>query len=262
MYDGLIALLHHIRDMTEFTVHKYKEMNWKDTIAIIGFPSVGLVSSIAASFLARTLELDVIGGISSPEFPPYAVVQNGVPYPPVRIYGGDRVCGGDRGVDCDGLIVITSEFLPKLEHHHSLAVSLLDWLDENCVATVICLDGISQFDADNKILGIASTAAARDVMTKYSIEGFDDGLVRGLSGIMLSEGAMRGMDVLTILGTARADMPDPRGAARLMEPLTKMIPELKIDTEPLYKEAEEIEKRIGSNTGSLDTSGNKDFLYG
>jgi len=246
--------------MSGFSVHKYKDMNWKDTIAVIGFPSVGLVSSIAASFLARSLELDVIGGISSSEFPPYAVVQNGVPYPPVRIYGGDRDCEDDQGVNCDGLVVVTSEFLPKIEQHHTLAVSLLDWLDENCVATVICLDGIPQFDNENKILGIASTPAARDVMTKYSIEGFDDGLVRGMSGIMLSEGAMRGMDVLAILGTARTDMPDPRGAARLMEPLTRMIPELKIDTEPLYKEAEEIEKRIETN--SALSPGNKDFLYG
>ncbi|MCL2890394.1 MAG: PAC2 family protein [Methanomassiliicoccaceae archaeon] len=247
--------------MPEFAVHKYKDMNWKDTIAVVGFPSVGLVSSIAASFLARSLDLEVIGGISSSEFPPYAVVQNGVPYPPVRIYGGNRDCEDDRGVDCDGLVVITSEFLPKIEQHHTLAVSILDWLDENCVATVICLDGIPQFDNENKILGIASTPAARDVMMKYSIEGFDDGLVRGMSGIMLSEGAMRGMDVLAILGTARTDMPDPRGAARLMEPLTRMIPELKIDTEPLYKEAEDIEKRIETNSGSL-SSGNKDFLYG
>jgi len=249
--------------MTEFAVHKYKEMSWKDTIAVVGFPSIGLVSSIAASFLARSLELDVIGGISSPEFPPYAVVQNGIPYPPVRIYGGDRMCGGDRGVDCDGLVVITSEFLPKMEQHHSLAISLLDWLDENCVGTVICLDGIPQFDSDSsRILGVASTPAANDVMKKYSVEGFDDGLVRGLTGVMLSEGAMRGMDVLAILGTARADMPDPRGAAKLMEPLTRMIPELKIDTEPLYKEAEEIERRIGSNASMGNAPGNKDFLYG
>ena len=31
-----------------------------------------------------------------------------------------------------------------------------------------------------------------------------------------------------------------------MEPLTRLLPELKIDTEPLYKEAEEIEKKIRS----------------
>ena len=247
--------------MTGFSVHKYKEIRWNNPLAIIGFPSVGLASSIAANFLARTLELEVVGGIGSDDFPPYAVVQNGVPLPPIRLYGGDRVCDNDTGLDCDGLIVVTSEFLPKIEQHHQLAVSLLEWFKENNVKTVICLEGIPQFDADGHIIGIGSTPAANDIMTKYSIEKLDDSIVRGTSGVMLYEGTMRNMDILAILGPARTDMPDPRGAAKLMEPLSRMLPELKIDPEPLYKEAEEIEKRMDSNSVALGGMSNKDFLY-
>jgi len=248
-----------------FSVHKYKDVRWNDTIAIIGFPSIGLASSIAANFLARTLELEIIGGISSHEFPPYAVVQNGIPMPPVRIYAGDRKCEEvEGGMNCDGLIVVTSEFMPKIEQHHQLAVTFLDWFKENNVGTVICLEGIPQFDPDDsRILGVGSTDAAKGIMERYSIERLDDSLVRGTSGVMLYEGAMRNMDVLTILAPARADMPDPRGAARLMEPLARMLPELKIDPEPLYKEAEETEKRMGSEqAGPLAGVSGRDFLYG
>ncbi|MCL2142747.1 MAG: PAC2 family protein [Methanomassiliicoccaceae archaeon] len=246
--------------MTGFAVHRYKDISWSDPIAVVGFPSIGLASSIAANFLARSLELEVVGAISSPEFPPYAVVQNGVPYPPIRLYAGERNCDED-GMNCDGLIVVTSEFMPKIEQHHPLAVTLLDWFAENNVKTVICLEGIPFFDTDSGILGVGSTPSASEIMKKYSIERLEDSLVRGTSGVMLYEGAMRNMDVLAILGPARTDMPDPRGAAKLMEPLARMLPELKIDTEPLYKEAEEIEKRMDSNSPSLGT-GNKDFLYG
>ena len=247
--------------MTNFSIHRYKDVRWGNSIAVVGFPSIGLASSIAANFLARTLKLDVIGGISSPEFPPYAVVQNGIPLPPVRIYAGSRSCCTGDGVDCDGLIVVTSEFLPKIDQHHQLAVSFMDWFKENGVGTVICLEGIPQFDPDDqRILGVGSTDAAREIMSKYSVEGVDDSLVRGTSGVMLYEGVMRNMDVLTILAQARADMPDPRGAAKLIEPLAKMLPELKMDLEPLYKEAEETEKRMGAHP--LDDLRNKDFLYG
>jgi len=247
-----------------FAVHEYKDIRWNDTIAVMGFPSIGLASSIAANFLARTLELEIIGGISSSEFPPYAVIQNGIPLPPVRIYAGDRNCDVESGMSCDGLIVVTSEFMPKIEQHHQLAVTFLDWFKKNNVRTVICLEGIPQFDPEeNKILGVGSTNAANEIMDRYSIERLEDSLVRGTSGVMLYEGAMRNMDVLAILAPARMDQPDPRGAAKLMEPLARMLPELKIDPEPLYKEAEETERRMGiQQTGPLGGLRNKDFLYG
>ncbi|MDR0791366.1 MAG: PAC2 family protein [Methanomassiliicoccaceae archaeon] len=244
-----------------FTVHKYRDIKWNNPIAVIGFPSIGLSSSIAANFLARTLQLEVVGGISSPEFPPYAVVQNGVPLPPVRMYAGGRDCDMDSGISCDGLIVVTSEFMPKIEQHHPLAVSLLEWLKAHGASTVICLEAIPHFDNGDHIYGVGSTPAVNDIMKKYSIHGLEDTLVRGTAGVMLYEGTMRDMNVLAILGPARADMPDPRAAAKLMEPLARMLPELKIDPEPLYKDAEEIEKRMDAHSSAMNAS-NKDFLYG
>ena len=83
-------------------------------------------------------------------------------------------------------------------------------------------------------------------MKDYEIESIEDGMVRGISGMILLKASEIDLDVITLLGSAKQDMPDPKGAAKLMEPLTRLLPELKIDTEPLYKEAEEIEKKIRS----------------
>jgi uncharacterized protein len=63
---------------------------------------------------------------------------------------------------------------------------------------------------------------------------------------MLYEGYRTGMDVMSILCSANPALPDPKAAASLIEPLSKIIPELNIDVTPLYKEAEEIERRIKS----------------
>ena len=76
------------------------------------------------------------------------------------------------------------------------------------------------------------------------------------------EGANRGIDVITLLGSAKPDMPDPRGAAKLMEPLGKMLPELKIDTEPLYQEADELEKRMVNPAASPPNLPRDQLLYG
>ena len=134
----------------------------------------------------------------------------------------------------------------------------------NDIRTVITLDGIPQFPSgEDALLGAASTPAAREMMAQFGIEEFADGMIRGMSGIMLFEGKNRGLDVITLLGSARADMPDPRGAAKLMEPLGKMLPELKIDTEPLYIEAEELDRRFKQTASGSAAGLPRDYaLYG
>lgn len=233
--------------MSDLILHSYKDKELKNAVAIVGFPGIGLASSIATGFLARQLNLETIAGFSSPEFPPYAMIQNGVPMPQIRIYAGDRECDIEGGMDFNCLVIVTSEFMPKVELHYQIAEAILHWLHEHGVKTIITLDSIPLFNPDEYVLlGAGSTPDARKLVTEYGITEFDEGMIRGISGVLLFEGANEGLDVMTLLGSARADMPDPRGAAKLMEPLEKMMPELKIDTEPLYKEAEELDKRIKS----------------
>lgn len=40
------------------------------------------------------------------------------------------------------------------------------------------------------------------------------------------------------------EYPDTRAAARILEVVNKMLPEIEIDPEPLYKEAEMIEQQL------------------
>lgn len=245
--------------MDELTLHEYSDRRLNNAVAIVGFPSLGLISSIATSFLAKELELDLIASITSPSFPPYAVVQNGVPMPPVRFYMGTREnVEDDGGIDCEDIVVITSEFVPKTELFTALADVIVQWCHDNNVHTVITLDGIPQFTPEQyDIIGVGSTERARELMNTYGIESFDEGMVRGLSGMILVKAVDEDLDVITLLGSAKQEMPDPRGAAKIMEPLAKMLPELKIDTEPLYKEAEDIEKRF-----TAPVSDTNDNIYG
>jgi len=107
------------------------------------------------------------------------------------------------------------------------------------------MEGIDQPGAEEpKILGVGSTNASRDILKKYDIDEMKEGMVSGISGVMLFEGDMRDIDVICLLGPARANFPDARGSAKLLEVIAKMLPEIKIDPEPLFKEAEEIEKQI------------------
>ena len=136
---------------------------------------------------------------------------------------------------------------------------VIDWCRRNGVHTMITLDGIPQFNPDSyDIIGVGSTEKARKMMADLGINSFDDGMVRGLSGLILMKAAEDDFDVITLLGTARQDMPDPRGAAKMMETLSKIIPELNIDPEPLYAEAEEIDNKVRQTPRGYD---NQD-IYG
>jgi uncharacterized protein len=73
------------------------------------------------------------------------------------------------------------------------------------------------------------------------------------------------MDMISLLGPARADYPDARGAARLMEVVAKMLPEIKLDPEPLFKEAEQIEKDMKAALQAIrgpPKGPNESVLYG
>ena len=45
-----------------------KDCELEGSAVVIGFPSLGLVSSIATNFLSRELKMDLIGGFTSPQF--------------------------------------------------------------------------------------------------------------------------------------------------------------------------------------------------
>ncbi len=236
----------------EPVLHEYKAGKYDNAMAIVGFPSVGLVSSIAANFIIRTMNLSRVAGVMSDDFPPYTLIHNGVPSPPVRIYAGERKCDGE-GEQCQQLVTVAAEFMPLPDMVKPLADSLLDWCQDKGIKTIVALEGINwQTPEEPRIFGVGSTATARNNLKKYGVEEMKEGMVSGISGVMLFEGEIRGLDVMCLLGPARINFPDARGSAKLLEVVAKMLPELKIDPEPLYKEAEEIEKQIRAAMESVN----------
>ena len=84
----------------------------------------------------------------------------------------------------------------------------------------------------------------RKMLETYGVKELGEGMVTGISGLLLSEGERYQMDVICLLGSARADVPDARGAAHLLDIVGNMLPEIKLDPEPLIKEAEMIETQM------------------
>ena len=229
--------------MSELKIIKYSKDELDEAIAIVGFPTVGLVGSIVCSYIIKELKMPVLMGISSKDMSPYCILIDGAPYPPIRVHGFCRAQDDDS--QCGDLMVITSEVSPNIEQCYALSDKLLDMFKDYGIKKVICIEGIPRFGEKDGMYACGSTPEAKEIVKSFGVEALDNGMIKGLTGVMLFEGRERGIDIVTLLCPADQKLPDPRAAVRVVEQLAKVVPELKsVDTAPLVHEAEELEKRI------------------
>ena len=127
-------------DKQHIRIHESKKMDLRNAIVFDGFPSVGLVSTIATNYLINVLELEQIGIIDSPAFPALSIIRNGEPLSPVRIYGGQKEVKGD-GDKTQNIVVFISEFAPPIAMVKSIAKIIVDFAVENDCHRIITPEG-------------------------------------------------------------------------------------------------------------------------
>src|SRR4030042_1001890 len=91
-------------DRNDIKIYELKRIDLKGAVIIDGFPSVGLVSSIAANYLIKVLEMEHIGIMDSVHFPTVSLIRDAKPLSPVRIYAGKKSKTGDQ------MVAFISEF--------------------------------------------------------------------------------------------------------------------------------------------------------
>ncbi len=241
----------------DIKIYELKRTDVKGATVIDGFPSVGLVSSIAANYLINTLKLKQIGIMDSVYFPTVSLIRDGIPQNPVRIYASDKV--GDSENSPDQIVVFISEFQPPPNLVKPIASALLDWAEDQRCKMVVSPEGlvIDREDADDapsegeeketdgiEIYGVASTKEASTILKDSGVSEFTEGVITGVAGVLLNEGRRRDFNVATILAEAHPDYPDARAAARIIETIDKVLLHIQLDAKPLYDEAERIESQL------------------
>ena len=222
-----------------------KEVNMQGAVMIEGFPSVGMVSSIVANYLIKTLKMEYVGSIRSRHFQPTAIISDGIPMPPVRIYAGQPV--EKKDCICEQLIVISSEFPPPIELMQPLAHKILEWKTKKGIKTIISIEGVvnaSKAQEEHQTYAIASTPTARKHLEDRKITPLQNGIITGISGVLLHEAEIEGRNVICLLSDANPQIPDARAAARLIEVLDGFLPKIKLDPQPLIVEAERLEAQL------------------
>ena len=227
------------------TIHDLSDEKLEGAVLNDGFPGVGLVGTIVANFLINSLKLEQIGIIDSQKFPPISVVKEGIPHNPMRLYSGEQICNDGT---CNQVVVCVSEFTPPAEMTKDLVESLVDWAGKNGCTKVISAEGFNSGPKNegesNDIYGITSTAGARSWIEEAKVKPFTYGTVGGITGSLLNEGKLRGMNILGLLAEVSEDSPDARAAAGVIKAIDELLLAIELDIEPLLKEAESLEQEV------------------
>jgi uncharacterized protein len=286
-YDGKTRIKQFLRvkaTTNNNTANSRKHISLRPSL-IAGFPGTGLVGSISANFIIERLDMHQIASVDSEFIMPTVTYIGDKLRHPFRIYADRKgslyviVCeapllpegihnimdlvvswainnGIGEVITLDGIpvsgwpaknresIVLTSHYHSGNLQQPSLPSALASGNDE---------------DNDNNDDNYGNNAAADDD------DNYDDGLkssspyhhkkttlITGMSAGLLSSCLSRDMACSAVLVQTASGVPDPEGAALLLQTISEMphVP-LELDVGPLLKEGREIKRRLAETIASL-----------
>jgi len=227
-----------------------------------GFPGLGLVGTISASYLVEKLKMEPLGYITCELFPPLAAVHNKRPLFPARIYYSTK----------HDLIVFVSEFVIPIAAVKELADKIYDFAKKNKVSRIISLGGITIKGEQNTVYSIASLPELGAELEKIKgVEIIKEGATTGVTGVLLAQGAVDGFEVASLLAESQQGYMDPKAAAMVLEVLKQAIG-IDLDTAALEEEAAKIDSKVKAIMGKaksahtaykkVEAEGHPDSMFG
>lgn len=230
-------------------------------IIIAGFPGAGLVGSISTSYIINKLNMNQIACVESEFIVPGVIYTEGKLRHPFRLYSNKE----------GNICVLVCEAPIMVEGMYSVLDTFVKWALNNKVNEVMVLDGIAveglpdskrmpiilssdgrKADAANLILDDNNNS---DVTNKEEGEKKDDNIhsiypstafIGGIAGGILSSCLSNGIASKALLISAARRIPDPEGAAIIIESLSKITnnESLKIDTQQLREQGASLKMRM------------------
>jgi predicted ATP-grasp superfamily ATP-dependent carboligase len=166
---------------------------------------------------------------------------------------------------------------------HGIVDALFDWSKSADLAAGVLIDAFAkqgmkssmngqepvvEYDDSEEVdlLGVGSTVKMRELLAALGIKPLEQGVIKGITGVLLGEGRRRGLDIMSIMVEADPRFPDARAAATLISHLNELLPAIDLDHAPLLEEAERIEEQVRSmveGTGEPETTtSSSSMLYG
>lgn len=204
----------------------------RSPIIIEGFPGFGFVGTIATEFLIEHLNAKPIGKILTHEIMPIAAIHDEEVVEPLGLF-----------YDSKNNIVL----LHAVTSINGLEWKISDIVHQLCrelnAKELVSLEGVGNPRADPGKLGTffySNIESSRKKFERAKLEPLKEGIIMGVTGSVLLH---KGIPMSCIFVETSSNLPDSRGAAKLIEALDNYL-NLKVDFKPLLKKAEEFEAKL------------------
>lgn len=224
--------------MAEIELRKFKDVDLRGATILVAVPSVGLVSTIAATYIISALRMDQVLAFDAEDFPPLSMVYAHKPKFPARVYAAPS----------QKLACFISEVPLPTKVHRALAKKLLEWAQAQKAQRILCLEGLplpqEESEAAIDVWAVGSTEGANEAIAKANLQYLETGIVSGVAGVLLNEGRWASYEVIALLGEARPYLPDAHAAAKLVYAADKLLEGIEFDLAPLIDQAKELEAHL------------------
>jgi uncharacterized protein len=205
-----------------------------EAFLVHGMPDVGLVGVIAASHLITEYKMIEIAYMDSESLPPVAVLHEGLPYAPIRVFGNGN------------LLITISEMAIPADSIQLFMRTLLDWGQSKNPKLTISISGMpvqNRQDVEKpKVYGVASDAALLKMLEDKGIEVLREGYLVGPQALILRYCAEKNLPAIALLAQSFFNYPDPEAAAAALREFANVTGK-KIDVTTLLEKGEEIRLR-------------------
>lgn len=204
----------------------------QNPIIIEGFPGFGLVGTIATEYLIDQLKAEKIGKIKSIDLPAMVAIHEGSLVQPLGVF-----------YDKKTNIVILHAVIPPSGIEWELSEALVKLFKELKAKEIIGIEGVGSPvpTETSNVFYYTNQEAKKKLFEKIGIEQLKEGIILGVTGSLLLE--TENVPLTCLFAETASSLPDSKAAAKVIEVLDKYVG-LKIDYEPLMKQAEKFEAKI------------------
>ncbi len=222
-------------------VERNQGIKLNDAILIAGFPGPGIVGAMSASYIIEQQKMHQIAYVDSDFITPGVIYIAGRLRHPFRIYANDK------GTAC----VLVCDAPMLLSGVHSLFNDVVRWAKDNNIREVIVLEGIASPgipEAGRKPIVLSSDGRSDDHSYLSNIKNQKEpvpAFIAGTSGGLLAACLSNGIPCTGILVPSSRGIPDPEGAAILIETANELAnAPFEIDVHELRSEAAELKRQM------------------
>jgi uncharacterized protein len=211
----------------------------KNATVIEAFPSRGYVSTLAANHIVRNMGFELVGHIECDKLDAVAVVHDGIPLHPIRIYAKE------------GVIILFSELIIPMNLVHEFTGAIADWFAKISPKTVLLLASIPGIEAKetHEIMAVTTDEGMRVKLKEYGVPEMKEGVLTGMSSSLMIRCC--GLNIpATSLMVETSYIPDVLAAAALLEIINRLLG-LQVDVKELTKAGKDIEEKFRDNLDKM-----------